>query len=143
MSAVTVGLDARGTIWFGVVGVAATAVYFVVAMAGSAVGMAAYVSSLAAYGVASLLSYCGHRVLTFRSTAAHSKTAPRFAALTALQYGLALAVPVLVTEAAGFSPLVSYLVVCVVAPLTSLLVMSRFVFIGEGGPAQADPWGQS
>lgn len=128
MGDVAVRLGLRGTAAFAAVGTLATLTYFAVASAGSAIGLRAYMSSLAAYAVSSLLSYSGHRYLTFRSTAPVATTAPRFLQLTLAQYALALAIPAALTDVAGLSPTVSYLAVCILAPLTSLLVMSRYVF---------------
>jgi putative flippase GtrA len=118
----------RQTASFGVIGVAATVLYFVVATAASASGLKAMLSSLLAYGVSSLFSYLGHRWLTFRSAAPVTETGPRFALLTLLQYGLAVALPALLTDLAGFAPGISFAAVCLVAPLVSFVVMSRFVF---------------
>lgn len=121
-------LDRRATIWFAIVGGAATTLYLLVALAGSATGFGAMPSSFAAYAVSSVFSYTGHRALTFRSTAPHARTAPRFLSLTVAQYLLALAIPAIVTDSAGLPAIVSYVAVCVAAPLVSLVALSRFVF---------------
>lgn len=118
----------RRTAAFGIVGVAATGIYFIVATAGSYLGWRAALASLAAYAVSSVFSYAGHRWLTFASSAPVSQTAPRFLQLTLLQYALAVAIPALITDVWGLPASVSYIAVCVLAPLVSLLVMSRYVF---------------
>ncbi len=128
LTAVTATLDLRETICFAVVGGAATAIYLVVALAGTALGFPAFLSSLAAYGIATLVSYGGHRMLTFRSAAPIAETAPRFAMLSAAQFGIALAIPAVLSDWAGISPGITYGTVCVLIPVMSFFLMARCVF---------------
>lgn len=121
------GLDARGTAAFAFVGIAATLIYLMLALAGSRLGFAASASSLAAYLIAAGWSYAGHRWLTYRSQAPVARTAPRFVALTVAQYGIALIVPALLADHLGFRAEIAYLAVCGLVPLSSLVLM-RFVF---------------
>lgn len=130
-------LDLRETICFAVVGGAATATYFIIAMAGTMLGSPAFVSSFAAYGIATLVSYGGHRMLTFRSAAPVAETAPRFAMLAGAQYGVALAIPAVLSDWAGVAPGVAYGAVCVLIPVTSYFLMSACVFPADRGGKSA------
>jgi putative flippase GtrA len=120
--------DWRETVVFAAVGGAATATYFIIAMAGTAAAFPAWASSLFAYGIATLVSYGGHKLLTFRSSAPVSQTAPRFAVLALLQYAIALLVPALLADWIGLAPSLAYGIVCVLIPAISFVTMSRFVF---------------
>ncbi len=122
------GLDGRATLCFVAVGAAATGVYLGLALAGSWLGLPAALSSLAAFSIAAMWSYAGHRWLTFRSDAPATETAPRFVALSAAQYSIALAVPALLADYAGVRADIAYLGVCVLVPLSSLVLMPRLVF---------------
>ena len=128
MAAGIAGLDRRTSLYFAVVGTAATGIYLALALAGSWLGFPAALSSLAAYAIAAVSSYAGHRWLTFRSAAPLAETAPRFAALTAAQYLIALAVPALLADYAGVRADIAYLGVCILVPLSSVVLMPRLVF---------------
>lgn len=125
--------DVRETLVFAAVGGAATATYFVLAMAGTVAAFPAYASSLVAYGIAMIVSFAGHKLLTFRSAAPVSQSGPRFVMLALVQYGIALAVPALLADWAGLAPSLAYGVVCVLIPATSFVLMSRFVFRSGDG----------
>lgn len=125
--------DLRRTATFGLVGLISTGIYFVIASLLAATGIDAAVASLTGHGAGSVWSYLGHRWLTFRSNEPIAETAPRFLQLTVALYGLAVAIPALFTNLLGLPPVASFAIVCVAVPLTSLTVMSRYVF--KAGPA--------
>lgn len=128
MTSATNDFNSGRLVKFAAVGVSATLFYLLVALAANTLGLSAAASSLLAYSVSALLSYTGHRLLTFRSSASIRETGPRFVYLSIAQYGLALSIPVILTNLAGLPPLVSFVAVCVIIPASSLLAMSRFVF---------------
>lgn len=121
-------IDVFGTVRFALVGCVSTTLYLTIAYTASTLGVSAYLSSLLAYATASIFSYNGHRSFTFRSVKSVGETAPRFASLTFVQYVLALIIPAVLTEHAGLPPIVSFVAVTFVAPVVSLIAMSRFVF---------------
>lgn len=125
--------------WFVAVGLSATLVYFFVALALTYAAFPSAVSSLAAFGVSSAISYAGHRGLTFRTNAPHLATAPRFTGWVVLQSGLALIVPAILTDVAGLPAAGSFVAVCILMPVLSLLVLSRFVFATNVERASSPP----
>lgn len=120
---------------FALVGGAATACYAGLAWAGTALGLPAALASLGAYALAALLSYTGHRLMTFAGEAAHGRAAPRFAALTLAGYGAALAIPAALTDGLGAPPLVPIALTCLAVPALNYVVLRRYVFAGAAGPA--------
>ena len=127
----------RELVAFAFVGLAATLAYFVMASSGAELGYSSAVTSLAAYAIAALLSFAGHRTLTFRSNAPVAETAPRFAVLTALQFTIALLIPALLTDWAGWPAQASFAAVCLIIPAMSFLTMKAFVF--SAGQASMRP----
>lgn len=91
-------------------------------------GLPAAIASLASYAFVSMLSYLGHSRLTFRSLRPYRDTAGSFAALSLGGYLMALAIPGLLSGVLGARIEVSVLVTCLVVPLMSCFVMTRFVF---------------
>jgi putative flippase GtrA len=114
---------------FTAVGLAAMAAYVVAVTALAHAGLRpAWLASGAAYALAAVWSYVGHRRFSFRSGAAHSVAGPRFVAATAAGQTLAVAIPALLTDAGGLPQIVSTAAVCLVCPAASYLLNSRFVF---------------
>ena len=112
-----------------VVGGAATLAYSSLAMLGTVITpWPTGVVSFLAYAIAGVLSYQGHRVLTFSITGGHGAAPVRFVALGALGSCVAFAVPALVTDGLGFPSIVSIALTCVVAPVLNAIALSRFVF---------------
>ncbi|MHB2170073.1 GtrA family protein [Alsobacter sp. R-9] len=112
-----------------VVGASATVAYAVMAHAlVSAMNVPAPLASFASYVTASVGSYWGHRLFSFRSRARHSHQAPRFAGLAALGYGLSIAVPLAAEAWLGFTPAHAVLATAVVVPLVNLVGLFGFVF---------------
>lgn len=114
---------------FGSVGVAATAIYFVLALVFQWHGaLGATPSSLLAYAVAALFSYMAHRSFTFGSQQAHGSALPRFIVTTLLGALLALAIPYALHDTMGLPAYVPVIAVCILIPLINLLVLRFWVF---------------
>jgi putative flippase GtrA len=118
---------------FALVGAAATAVYAGLAWAGTeGLGLPSPIASLAAYAFAALLSYTGHRTLTFASRRRHREAAPRFGGIAAFGYVVALAAPWLLTERLGAPSYAAILTTCVLVPVFSYVSLART--FGSAGP---------
>jgi putative flippase GtrA len=114
---------------FAAVGLAAMAAYAVVATLLSLAGVRPHwLGSGLAYAAAAVWSYIGHRRFSFRSDAPHASAGPRFIVMTALLQGLAVAIPAAITDVAGYPAHVSTIAVCIVCPIASFILNSRFVF---------------
>jgi putative flippase GtrA len=116
---------------FGLVGVAATAVYATLAvllMDQQWVGFTAVQASLSAYAAAALFSYLAHKSVTFMSHGRHRTEAPRFLLLTAAGLVVAYIAPALLTDMLGLPRIVPVLITCAVIPALNLLVLDRWVF---------------
>jgi putative flippase GtrA len=111
------------------VGLGATALYALLALIGAALtAMPAAAVSLLAYALAGAASYLAHRRLTFAVTGAHGDAPARFAALSLAGYGLAFALPALLTDLLGYPAWLPILATCVLVPLINALALSRLVF---------------
>lgn len=122
---------------FAGVGVASTLCYAVIALALTQwARLPAVEASVIAYAVAALLSYLGHRHITFRSKGDHLREAPRFGLLVLAGYLLALAIPLLTTGILGWPSAVSILATCIVIPAANYLLMARMVFVDAGMPSR-------
>lgn len=117
---------------FGVVGLGATAAYAATAWSLTVMGRwPAVAASLSGWTVSTLLSYLGHRILTFRSAGRADQEVPRFAALAVGSLVLVLALPAVLTDGLGFDPAVAVGLACVIIPAASYAVMARLVFLGH------------
>jgi putative flippase GtrA len=114
---------------FAVVGGAATVVYAVLAWALTLwLGMPAVPASVASYGFAALVSYFGHRRLTFRSDRPHGEAVSRFLGVTATGYVVSLVAPLLLTDLLDLHAAISIATTCIVVPLLNYVGLSRLVF---------------
>jgi putative flippase GtrA len=116
---------------FAVVGVGATLLYGVLAIALLRAGPVATnpaAASLAAYVVAALFSYAGHKFFTFVSNGSHTFEAPRFAALTLFGLVLSWVLPALLADRLGLPAEVPIALTCVLVPLINYVVLGRWVF---------------
>lgn len=138
------GGDLIGGVWslrlsrFAAIGAAATLIYAVAAFCLSGgLGITilpAAPASLAAYFIAAIFSYWGHKYVTFLSGGAHVFEAPRFLALTALGLGFAWLLPTILVDGAGLPPAVPIAVTCILVPIVNYVVLDRWVFAsGEEG----------
>jgi putative flippase GtrA len=116
---------------FGLVGIAATALYAALAsvlMSPKWFGLSAVRASLAAYAAAALFSYLAHKGVTFMSRGRHRAEAPRFLLLTATGLAVAYGAPALLTGMLGLPGIVPVLVTCIAIPVLNLIVLGRWVF---------------
>ena len=115
---------------FVLVGVAATILYAVLALAFDRLlpDRAGPLTSLLAYGVAAMFSYVAHRAFTFASEGDRRVEIPRFAVLTASGAAVSFAVPLVMHTALGLTLGAAVLRVCVLLPLIHFLVLDRWVF---------------
>ncbi|HYF55319.1 MAG TPA: GtrA family protein [Salinarimonas sp.] len=114
---------------FLVVGALSTLTYAMLAhLALAGLGWRADVASLAAYALAAAGSYAAHRTVTFRSRRPHRAAGWRFALVSVAGYGLAFAIPWLLTERLRWAPIAATGLVCVAIPMLNALALSRFVF---------------
>jgi putative flippase GtrA len=125
------GLGPKLLMRFGLVGIAATAIYAALAivfMNREWVGLTAVPASLAAYAAAALFSYLAHKSVTFMSDGRHRTEAPRFLLLAATGLAVAYIAPALLTGIFGLPGIVPVLVTCILVPALNLLVLDRWVF---------------
>lgn len=115
---------------FALVGVAATILYAVLALAFGRLldSHAGAWTSLLAYGVAAVFSYLAHRAFTFASDGDRAAEIPRFIVVTATGAAISFAVPAVVQTGFGLPLAVAVLLVCLVIPLINFLVLDRWVF---------------
>jgi putative flippase GtrA len=117
---------------FTMVGLAAMAAYAIAVTALAALGLRPqWLASGLAYAIAAIWSYIGHRRFSFRSDAPHAVAGPRFVVVTLTGQALAIAIPALITDVAGYPGHVATLAVCLVCPAVSFLLNSSFVFPDE------------
>ncbi|MER8827361.1 GtrA family protein [Mesorhizobium sp. M0938] len=123
---------------FGLVGVAATILYAVLAtvlVKSERFGVTPVQASLSAYAAAAVFSYLAHKSVTFMSSGSHRSEAARFLLLTATGFAVAYAVPALLTMKLGLSPIIGILVTCLLIPAVNLLMLDRWVF-AQGRPGR-------
>ncbi|TIP98931.1 MAG: GtrA family protein [Mesorhizobium sp.] len=128
---------------FGLVGIAATSLYAVLAVAlvkSKWIGFTPVQASLAAYAAAAVFSYLAHKSVTFMSNGSHRSEAARFLLLTATGFAVAYAAPTLLTTKLGLPPIIAVLVRCLLIPVVNLLMLDRWVFAQRGsGRARRPP----
>jgi len=114
---------------FAFVGVIASVVYFALAaLFYSVVGLPTVGSSIAAYSIAAIVSFVGHRNLTFSSSQTAQSEIGRFMVVTVVGLLLATIVPATATGYFGLPSMVSFILVLAVVPICSYLMMRFFVF---------------
>jgi putative flippase GtrA len=124
--------DPGRTTRFALVGAAATALYAGLAWFGTErLDLPSPLASLAAYALAALLSYAGHRSLTFASRRRHREAAPRFGGIAAFGYAVAVVAPWLLTDTLDAPPYAAILTTCIVVPVVSYVSLAR-IFAGPG-----------
>ena len=114
---------------FALIGVGSTLLYAVLAFAfGALPEFGAISSSLAAYAIAAVFSYSGHKFVTFASAGTHKDEAPRFFLATGLGLAIATAIPWLVTGVLGFWPWIAVVLTCVCVPIANFIILDKWVF---------------
>lgn len=119
------------------VGAAATAVYLGAGSGFVALGLPAASASLAAFGLATCVSYVGHRRFTFRIRTDHRQSVPRFLATHGLGAGLAWAVPWVLAHVLGLPPFIAFVVTGAAIAFLSFFALKLLVF--AGGDDACDP----
>jgi putative flippase GtrA len=125
------GVGPRLVMRFGLVGIAATALYAGLAsllMSREWMGLSAVRASIAAYAIAALFSYVAHKAVTFVSRGRHRIEAPRFLLLTAMGLAVAYCAPTLLTGMLGLPAMVPILVTCILIPVLNFVLLGRWVF---------------
>ena len=128
MSAWGHGVKAARVLRFGVVGGAATVTYAMLTTLFVGAGIAPVPASVAAYGAGGIVSYAGHKSVTFRSSADHGCELPKFIATFVSGLALAIVAPGVLTERLGLPSGFATLFACIVTPVVNYLVLSRLVF---------------
>jgi putative flippase GtrA len=118
----------RTLVSFAGVGVLSTLTYIVLAMAFGSLGAGAVSASLMAYACGMLVSYGGHRSVTFRSDQPHREAVPRFIMLNIVGSGLAVMIPFLFDRFLGLPSFAGIAATAIAVPLLSFIGHSRFVF---------------
>jgi putative flippase GtrA len=117
---------------FGLVGSAATILYYVLTMLLGAVGVALTPASVAAYMISGAVGFVLHRGYTFAPAGSFAREASRFALLNLAGLLVATLAPSYLANRLGFSSGLAALVTCLVAPPVNFLVMRSFVFYRRG-----------
>ncbi|WP_292534033.1 GtrA family protein [Mesorhizobium sp.] len=127
-------LAARRLIKFALVGIAATVLYALCACLFSSAGsryLSPATASVAAYAVAAIFSYLGHKFFTFMSAGSHQFEAPRFAALTGSGLAAAYLLPLLLVGQLGLPVAIPILLTCILIPVVNFVVLERWIFSGR------------
>jgi|SRR4051812_951427 putative flippase GtrA len=115
--------------WYGGVGTLSAAIYALATwLLAKQLAWPAVAASCAAYTVAALVSYFGHRRLTFRSDRPHREAVSRFVALSTVSYTVAFVTPGIVSGLLQAPIELSIAIVCVLIPAINYLALSRLVF---------------
>ena len=116
-------------LWMATVGGAATLTYAVLTWCLAVLtALPAALASLTSYAVAAVLSYFGHRGLTFRSRRSHREAVWSFIGVSLFGYATAFAIPGLFTGAMGARIEISILLTCAAVPALNYVAKSQFVF---------------
>jgi putative flippase GtrA len=113
---------------FGLVGALATLAYAVLAETFARAGLGPVTASVAAYLAAGVVSYLGHKRVTFRSGGAHTHELPRFILTLGLGIAVAAAAPAVLTKWLGLPQIAATVFTCVAAPVLSYVALSLVVF---------------
>ena len=116
-------------LWMATVGGTATLTYAALTWSLAVLtALPAAFASLASYAVAAVLSYFGHRGLTFRSRRSHREAVWPFIGVSLFGYATAFAIPGLFTGAMGARIEISILLTCTAVPALNYVAMSQLVF---------------
>ncbi|MBM2710444.1 GtrA family protein [Mesorhizobium caraganae] len=116
---------------FALIGVGSTLIYAVCAFVlsrGQEAILPATLASVAAYAIAALFSYTGHKYFTFMSGGDHAMELPRFLLLTASGLIVAVVLPGLLTQMLGIPAAIPILLTCIAVPIVNYIVLGRWVF---------------
>lgn len=121
--------DLRKIITFGFVGVAASVLHFVVAVVAMRVlGAPILLANLLGFILAFSLSYVGHYKWTFRSSANHKVSVPKFAVTAVMGYVINNIVLIILISATGLELSLFILIAIGVSAAVVYLISNRWVF---------------
>jgi putative flippase GtrA len=106
---------------FAAVGAVCTATYIVLALLLGIAGVPPVAASLLAYCCGMVLSYNGHRLLTFASRRPHREGLPLFLCVNLFGIAVSLAVPGVLTLALDLPAPVAVLATAMIVPLSNFL----------------------
>ncbi len=106
---------------FAAVGALCTATYIALALLLGKAGLAPVTASLLAYCCGMVLSYNGHRLLTFASRRPHREGLPLFLGVNLFGIGISLVVPGVLTVALDLPSPVAVLATAMIVPLSNFL----------------------
>ncbi|QKV19809.1 GtrA family protein [Oricola thermophila] len=115
---------------FGIVGIAATMLYMVLALAfeASFPRWPAAAGAVGAYAIAGLFSYFAHKLFTFGSECDHAQEAPRFIVVTLGGYALAALLPLVLHDIMKLPLLLPVLLTATLVPIVNFIALRWFVF---------------
>ena len=115
--------------WFCCIGGATTLAYAALAWVLTVpLGWWPALASALSYALASLCSFASHRAFTFKSKAPVGSELGRYTATASLGYGLAIALPLGMTQMLHFDPSIAILLVCVTSSAVNYVLLNIFVF---------------
>lgn len=106
---------------FAAVGVVCTATYILLALLLGKAGFGPVSASLMAYCCGMILSYNGHRLLTFASSRPHREGLPLFLGVNLVGIGISLVVPGVLSVALGLPSPVAVFATAMIVPLSNFL----------------------
>jgi|688.fasta_scaffold162468_2 putative flippase GtrA len=115
---------------YGAVGLSAALVFIVVTRLAQAGGGLQLVPAAAVgFSASFVLSYFGHRWLTFRSAGAKAAEIPRFLVTSLMCFGLTLGCTHVFASRFGLSDLAALALTSAIVPVLNFLLMAVFVFV--------------
>ncbi|MET3578747.1 putative flippase GtrA [Mesorhizobium robiniae] len=127
-------LAPRRLLKFASVGLAATILYALCAGLFASAGsryLSPALASVAAYAIAAIFSYLGHKFFTFMSAGSHQFEAPRFAVLTGFGLAAAYLLPMVLVGQFGLPVAIPILLTCILIPVVNFVVLDRWIFSGR------------
>lgn len=128
-------LDARRLVRFGLVGVLATSINLLTTLGLAQVGVAFGLASLVAFAVSLIASYLGHTLFTFKASAPHLRSVPRFVATTLVLVVVCATSAHVLVEWAQLTPWLVAGGVAIFYPIASY-AMHRFYTFTDPDPAE-------
>lgn len=116
---------------FGLVGLVATAAYYIASLSASVV-VGVFWANLVGFGVAVFVSYYGHHRITFaaaRTTADHRQAIARFAVSTAIAFAASQAALYVGVELLQLPDWAGLALVVLIVPMFSFLLFQFWVFV--------------
>ena len=115
--------------WFGVIGVASSAVYVAGVSAGIELfGWGRMTANIFGLMLSTPCSYLGHHYLTFRANADHQAYVPRFLVQACAAYFLASTITWLGAQL-GFNYVIGVFCVVVLIPILNYILLASWVFV--------------